>query len=203
MQCCAFFSKLHLQNYLTETISFLSRLLVADWEASYFDLLLYSCCAKEGSHQVWGKVFTREWWCTGTGSRSAPSLKPLYTSLYKPVLGLRKPSSYLFTIRVSATVCFTTDALHSSVKAGPDLLYAISNNFPLAAFAHLVFHTFHSGSAERCDVDSHCLPILTKNTQLELYCLSLLQTVTFVCHSNNSKRIEFSFHFTYRRKHTR
>lgn len=62
---------------------------------------------------------------------------------------------------------------------------------------HLVLDALHGGPAERGDVHSHGLPVLTQHTQLELYCLPLLQTVTFVCHANNSKGIDLSFHLTY------
>lgn len=62
---------------------------------------------------------------------------------------------------------------------------------------HLVLDTLHGGPAERGDVHSHRLPVLTQYTQLELYCLPLLQTVTFVGHANNSKGIDLSFHLTW------
>lgn len=61
---------------------------------------------------------------------------------------------------------------------------------------HLVLDALHGGPAERGDVHSHGLPVLTQHTQLELYCLPLLQTVTFVCHANNSKGIDLPFHLT-------
>lgn len=131
---------------------------------------------------------------------SSPLLKSHYAGSHQPVRGLHKPLS--LGPEYKASHLFTTSSQDSAAEVGsPSALCpakhwcSVSMHLVFtAAVTHLIFHTFHCGPAEGCDVNSHCLPILTKDTELKLYCLSLLQTVTFVCHSNNSKWIDLSLH---------
>lgn len=59
--------------------------------------------------------------------------------------------------------------------------------------AYLVLDTLHHSPALRNHITRHLLASLGNRANLELYKFSLLQTVSLVCHSHNSKGVRRSF----------